>query len=247
MYHLYIDESGYVQNYQPNTHSDPDHRYFVLGGIIVEDKEIENFEYAINQIVYAFFGEMELPKDFKLCYHGLRRCKKYPYNKLILPDKLKITQLVFDAIATMECNLISCQINLDYVYKTYLNRIPQRTLALSFLTERFQYFLLDRNDHGKIIHEYATAELNKEMQTNYGRLYQTHNLPKTVSFDRVDPKIKFARVKDEPILQFSDFFAYSVLIRAKTGGTKQARWESISHKYYNLNHVSTFKRGNCSM
>lgn len=56
------------------------------------------------------------------------------------------------------------------------------------------------------------------MQTNYGRLFKTHNIPQTVEFSSVDSKIKFARVAEEFIFQLNDFFAYSVVIRAKTHG-----------------------------
>ncbi len=177
----------------------------------------------------------------------MRQCKKFPYDKLNLEKKIKIADRVFDAINTCNCHLLSAQIDLNYIYNRYIKEIPQRTLALNFITERFQYFLLDHNDKGQIVHEYATSELNKEMQTNYGRLHLTHNLPKTIEFDNVDKKISFAKVFNEPILQFSDFFAYSVLIRARSDGVKQNRWQSIMSKYYNLNHANIYRRGNCSI
>ena len=82
------------------------------------------------------------------------------------------------------------------------------------------------------------------MQTNYGSLYKTYHLPNSVAFENIDTKIIFARASEEPILQFSDFFAYSVLIRSRSHGKKQDRWKSISHKYYNFNHPVIYKRGN---
>lgn len=247
MFYLYIDESGYVQKYRENTHHLPDNRYFVLGGVLVEDIHKQELENAIQQIIREYFDCFELPDDFKLCYHGLRQCKKFPYSELELKQKIEIADKVFDAININHCRLISCQIDLNYIYNRYIKEIPQRILALNFITERFQYFLLEHNDQGQIIHEYATSELNKDMQTNYGKLHLTHNLPKTVEFDNVDDKINFARVVKEPILQFSDFFAYAVLIRAKSEGTKQNRWQSISDNYYNLNHANVYLRGNCSI
>ena len=247
MFQLFIDESGYVQKYRENTHHQPDRRYFILGGIIVEDQHKNELEDVIKKITQDYFGDLNLKDDFKLCYHGLRQCQKFPYDQLNLKKKIMIADTVFDAINDCNCKLLSAQIDLNYIYNKYIKRIPQRTLALNFITERFQYFLLDHNDRGQIIHEYATAELNKDMQTNYGRLHLTHHLPKTVEFDNVDKKIRFAKVIDEPILQFSDFFAYSVLIRAKSKGVKQSRWKSIMAKYYNLNHPNIYRRGNCSI
>ena len=154
---------------------------------------------------------------------------------------------MFDIIVNSDCHLISCIIDMDYVYKDYLYKVPQRTLSLSFLTERFQYFLLEQKSTGKIIHEYVTRQINRYMQTHYRQLFKTPNLPQTVRFSNIEERINFARVAEAPILQLSDFFAYSVLIRARTQDKKQDRWKSVSHKYYNLDHPNVFKRGNCSL
>lgn len=247
MYYLYIDESGHVQNYQPAIHNHPDHKYFVLGGIIVHEDNRRSFNDAVKSIISRYFDKKTLPPEFKLCYHGLRQCKKPPYDKLCLDDKLKIADEMFDAIAKLDCHLISAQINLDYIYNNYVFKIPQRTLALCFMAERFQRFLTEHISKGIVIHEHVTAELNKDMQTNYGSLFHTHNLPKVIDFTDIAEKIQFATACEEPILQFSDFFAYSVLIKAKTEGKKQTRWQSVASKYYNLDHGNSYSRGNCSI
>ena len=236
-----------MQNYRPNTYNDPEHRYFVLGGIIDEASKIPVLEQKIERIIEEYFVRSELPDTFKLSYHGLRNATTHPYDDLDPGTRYAIANEMFSTIANSDCHLISCIIDLDYIYKNYIDNIPQRTLALSFLTERFQYFLLDHKSTGAIIHEYVTRQINRDMQTNYGRLFKTHNFPQTVKFSSIDSRIKFARVAEEPILQLSDFFAYSVLIRAKTHGKKQNRWRSVSHKYYNLDHPNVFKRGNCSL
>ena len=247
LYSLYVDESGHVQNYRPNTYYDPEHRYFVLGGIISGDGQIPILEQKIERIIEEYFVRSELPDTFKLSYHELRNGVVSPYNTLDPGTRYVIANEIFNTIANSDCHLISCIIDLDYIYRNYIDKIPQRILALSFLTERFQYFLLEQKSTGTIIHEYVTRQINRDMQTNYGRLFKTHNLPQTVKFSSIDSRIKFARVAEEPILQLSDFFAYSVLIRAKTHGKKQDRWKSVSHKYYNLDHPNVFKRGNCSL
>ena len=76
MFQLFIDESGYVQKYRENIHHLPDNRYFVLGGIIVEDNNKQELENVIKGIIQEYFGHLELKKNFKLCYHDLRQCKK---------------------------------------------------------------------------------------------------------------------------------------------------------------------------
>jgi len=246
MFELFIDESGYVQNYRPNTHHLRDNKYFVLGGIIVEQSNKHQLENIMKEIIQDNFGHLDLGENFKLHYNKLRQAKTHPYENLTREEKIKISDRVFDAINTCDCTLLSAQIDLDYIYRRYVNEIHQRVMALNFITERFEYFLRDHNDTGQIIHEYVTVELNKEMQTNYGKLHLTHNLPKKIEFDNVNKKIIFAKVAKEPILQFCDFFAYSVLSRAKSGGEKQDRWLSICDNYYNLNHPNMYLRGNCS-
>jgi len=247
LYQLFIDESGHVQEYHEGIHNDPEHRYFILAGLVVKENDKRNLENAVRNVIVQHFNGIELPNNFKLSYHNLRQCKKPPYDQLDKKTKIKIADEMFSAIANLNCSLLSCRLDLKFIYEQYSNRIPQRVLALCFISERFQYFLHENSNNGEIVHEYVTSQLNKEMQTNYGGLFQTYHLPRTVSFNNINVKIKFARVRQEPILQFSDFFAYSVLIRAKTFGQKQTRWKSISSKYYNLNHVIQFRRGNCSM
>lgn len=247
MYNLYVDESGHVQNYRPNAHPDMEHRYFVLGGVIVKVDQIPVLEKRIEGIIEGYFARSDLPDTFKLSYHGLRSATLPPYDALDRGTRYAIASQMFDIIVNSDCHLISCIIDMDYVYKDYLYKVPQRTLSLSFLTERFQYFLLEQKSTGKIIHEYVTRQINRYMQTHYRQLFKTPNLPQTVRFSNIEERINFARVAEAPILQLSDFFAYSVLIRARTQDKKQDRWKSVSHKYYNLDHPNVFKRGNCSL
>lgn len=247
MFELFIDESGYVQNYRANTHHIPDNKYFVLGGIIVEQSNKHQLEDIMKEIIQDNFGHLELNENFKLHYNKLRQAKTFPYDQLTGEEKKKISDRVFDAINTCDCTLVSAQIDLDYIYKKYIYKIHQRIMALNFITERFEYFLRENQDTGQIVHEYVTVELNKKMQTNYGKLHLTHNLSKKIEFENVNKKINFAKVKKEPILQFSDFFAYSILIRAKSNREKQDRWVSICDNYYNLNHINKFHRGNYSL
>ncbi len=219
----------------------------MLGGVIVESNQILVLEQKVQRIIKDHFTRSDLPDTFKLSYHGLRNGVVSPYDALDSGTRYVIANEMFDIIASSDCHLISCIIDLDYVYKNLIDKILQRTLALSFLTERFQYFLLEQKSTGTIIHESVTKQIHKTMQTNYGRVFRPRNLPQTVKFSSIKDRIKFARVAEEPLLQISDFFAYSVLIRARTQGKKQDRWRSISHKYYNLDHPNVYKRENCSL
>lgn len=247
MFYLYIDESGHTPEFDLVKHTHVNQRYFVLGGIIIHEDEKKNFETQICSIINYYFNGITLPNDFKLHYHDLRFRKKNPYNYLKNLLHVKLADEVFQTIQSYDCSLISCQIDLSYMYNRYIFPIPQRTLALNFMAERFQYFLDAHNDIGKIIHEHVNRNENKKMQTEFGYVYTTTNLPRTTDFSRIDPKVKFAKVKIEQNLQYCDFFAYSVLIRARTQGAAQNRWQSIHNKYFNLNHASQFLRGNCSI
>ena len=154
LYSLYVDESGHVQNYRPTTYHDPEHRYFVLGGIIAGADQIPILEQKIERIIEEYFVRSDLPDTFKLSYHGLRNGTMPPYNALDPGTRYAIANEMFNTIANSDCHLISCIIDLDYIYRNYINKIPQRILALSFLTERFQYFLLEQkkigDDHSRV-------------------------------------------------------------------------------------------------
>jgi len=247
LYYLYIDESGHTEDYNPSLINDPLHRYFCLSGIIVEDSEVSIGNAKMREIIQNRFTNKGLTLNKKLSYHDLRQRKKYPYNQLTREECYNVASDVFNTILNLDFTLLSCSIDLFYIYNKYFTTIPQRDLALNFISERFQYFVNWKLSQGQLVHEYVSATRNKELQTNFGRLFSKYHLPRTTDFTLLSNKIKFARSSDEPILQFSDFFAYAILIRVRTQGVKQSRWESISSKYYNLNHASTFLRGNCSI
>ena len=128
MYSLYVDESGHVQNYRPNTRHDSEHRYFVLGGIIVESDQILILEQKIERIIEEHFVRSELPDTFKLSYHRLRNGAMPPYDTLDSGIRYAIANEMFNTIANSDCHLISCIIDLDYIYKNYIDKIPQRVL-----------------------------------------------------------------------------------------------------------------------
>ena len=52
------------------------HRYFILGGIIVDTDMVKDFNHKIDDIICKYFIKSELQDDFKLSYHGLRMGKK---------------------------------------------------------------------------------------------------------------------------------------------------------------------------
>ena len=167
-------------------------------------------------------------------------CMRSRPSRLIMADIFSSVPIIID-------------MNLSFPIWIFAGTLPNGKAVLqkelgAFVLDRTISVFLDRTKkYGNGYSRVCDKADNRSMQTNYGQLFKTYNPPQTVEFSNVNNKIKFARVVEEPILQLGDFFAYLVLIRAKTHGRKQSRWRSASHKYYNLDHPNVFKRKNCSL
>lgn len=231
MYTLYIDESG---DEGPPVDNDAYSQWFTTGGIIVNDKDEHLFEQAHDRITTKHFTDngVVLPDKFKLHYRELRQ-KLKPYSQL--PDKgFGIANDVFDSIKNIDCNLVSASINKVFHCEKYADPFGVRAYTLQACRQRFQFFLEERDDTGRIVYERFTATQRKKIIPEMKQVeasvvwYFSPNLYKIKSrIETGDPFI-------EKILQFADFFAYAPHIMLVTNGRKRRRFEEIKHKYYNF-------------
>jgi hypothetical protein len=70
------------------------------------------------------------------------------------------------------------------------------------------------------------------------------NFPKLTKFNNIVGKVKDGDPLLEPILQFTDFFAYVPWVKCTTKCERISRYADIKHKYYNLDYPWPYKRGN---
>jgi hypothetical protein len=249
VYSLYIDESGdpadYIDRQTGNVIAGSS-KHFTLAGIIVNELDAIHFKNDMKSIISKYFKSIQLPINFKLHYHPLRQ-EKYPYNILSGTDRKNLADDVFNVVINRECHLLSVTINLERHCLTYATPIHPRHYSLLLILERFEYFLRDKNSYGNAIYEQVEPRIQKKMQSAYRILPSLFKIANPTNFVKLNPKVKFSTPITEPILQFSDFIAYAIWLRSETKGQAQNRYQSIKSKYYNLDHFSSFERGNCEI
>lgn len=247
MYYLYIDESGDAGDYlnKDGSRINGSSKYFVLGGIIVKDSNVNKFDQSYTNLIQNYFSGIKLESNFKLHYHALRN-KHEPYDKLKDELRWKIPDDVFLIIQNLECNLLSVTIDLEKHCTKYKTPAEPRAYSLLLMLERFQYFLEANHDVGIAKYERFNAKMRKSAEMELKWLRSKHNFPYFSALPNIQDKIQNGNPITEPILNFADFFAYAQWIKRTTNFQSNARWESIKHKYYNL-YGNWVKTGNVSI
>ena len=116
--------------------------------------------------------------------------------------------------------------------------------TLYLILERFQYFLEELDENGKVIYEWFGGSLRKRVGIVHKQLTVTYAFPKYTYFNNINRRICNGNPCNEYMLQFADFFAFAPWIKCESNGTKTRRYNEIKHKYYNLDHPTSRRRGN---
>ena len=245
MYYLYIDESGDAGDHLDKEGNviNGSSKFFTLGGIVVHENQVEVMDLAVNDIIEKYFKKIELPKNFKLHYHKLRH-GRYPFSELPKEVRKQLADDVFNIIKETECTLLSVTIDLDRHCKRYKeNASDPMAYSMLIMLERFQDFLEETNDEGIAIYERFNQRLRRKVEYTWKWLKFALSLRHHKELDNIKGHVKNGDPKIYPILQISDFFAFSVWIKRTTGGELSDRWNSIKHKYYKLDD-GWYKAGN---
>jgi hypothetical protein len=154
---MYIDESG-----DTNTFKDKGSKFIVLTGCIIGEKNKSEIEEKFREIKTKFYSDpnIEIKSNF-LRYASpdltdysspIKLYSKEKYDEL----EAEITRLLKD----IPISLISVAINKDKYWKSYPSKNPYDT-AYIFLMERFQEFLVKKDDRGICIIDPREGTVNK--------------------------------------------------------------------------------------
>ena len=239
MYYLFLDESGVEGS----------SKFLTIGGIIVNDNDKYDFEKGYECIISTHFN-FSLPKNFKLHYEELRNShtrKNESIYKKMSPHRKQIADEIFNQIKTINCKLLSVSINIKNHFEKY--RYPENIYgyALYLLLERFQYFLNENNQNGRIIYERYSDRLRHKVHSAHKSFKNNSNFPNYTDFRNILGDIEKGNPYSEPMLSFADFFVYAPWIKCESCCKKSRRYEEIKHKYYNLDHRLRLMRGNCEI
>ncbi len=170
--------------------NNPGTDWFTTGGIIVNEKNIAQFDHKHDLIIKECFinNNVVLPKSFKLHYHELRR-KSPPYNKMSINQCKQVADRMFDAINTVDCKLVSVSLNKSSHAAQYGDLAMIRAYTLLVALERFQYFLEDHNDQGKVIYERFNRSIRHRMEIDMKNLKEIPGFPHLADLGNIRGKI----------------------------------------------------------
>lgn len=247
LYTLYIDESGDegVFDISKYNNKDGSSRYFTLGGIIVHHENTSYFNNELENIKNDFFNHIS-NKNFKLHYVDLRN-QWGVFEGMNKIPRYNISNRIFDAVKSIDCNLLFITIDLHNHRIKYKNPVLPRVYSLLLMKGWFQYFLEDRNDIGKIIYERYDTQFKKRVDFGQNFLNSHNSFPNLTNFSNIYGEIINGDPLLEPILQFVDFTAYPPYIKRWSNGKDVKRYEEIKYKYYNFDHQYQTRRGNVEL
>ena len=208
----------------------------------MNDNSKHQFEQAHDSVITEHFTDkgVTLPDKFKLHYSELREGRK-PYHQLG-NGRRRLADDVFAAIKNIDCNLISASINKVSHHERYAGPFGVRAFTLLVCRQRFQCFLEERNDVGRIVYERFTTTQRRRIMPEMRQLQDSVAWYFSPDLYKISSRIGSGDPLVEKILQFADFFVYAPHIKLVTKDEKRRRFEEIIHKYYNFN-GSWRKRG----
>ncbi|MBY0377040.1 MAG: DUF3800 domain-containing protein [Gammaproteobacteria bacterium] len=198
MYLIYFDENKYSK----------ESPYFFIGGILLEDKKLTEFESTIMQIQYNFFGTNILTKDTELhgidIFQGKGSCK----NKK-LDARIALIQDVAKFIVTNKIPIRLVCIDVEKHRKKYAYPQPEYNLGLMLILERFCDYLEQINDIGIVFGDYEKDEITHSI-LDFSQFKLTGKTP--MNFGRplghLKDTIYFTHSHHSRFLQVADIILY---------------------------------------
>jgi hypothetical protein len=152
MYLIYFDENKYSE----------DNPYFFLGGVLVEDQSIRQYEDTLTQIQYNFFGTSILSKDTEM--HGMDIFQgKGAYKRKKLTERLTLFNEITSFIIRNAIPIRMVCIDVNAHRSKYIYPQPEYSLGLMLILERFCDFLDSVDGIGIVFGDYEKDELTRSI------------------------------------------------------------------------------------
>lgn len=198
MYLIYFDETKF-EKLNP---------YFFIGGIILKDTQIAEFESTLMQIQYNFFLTNVLSVDTEL--HGLHIFQgKGAYKKRKLPERLKLFADIANLLIDYQVPIRLVCIDVLAHQKKYKHPQPEYNLGLMLILERFCDFLESADDIGVVFGDYEKDEITKSI-LDFSQFKSTGKTPMTFGrpLARIKDTIYFTHSHHSRFLQVADMVLY---------------------------------------
>ncbi|MBI2601912.1 MAG: DUF3800 domain-containing protein [Deltaproteobacteria bacterium] len=155
MHLIYFDESKYHEHQSP---------YFFLGGIIIPESSVSQFESSLTQIQYNYFRTNSLNKDTELhgthIFDGKGNFKK---DRKSLDRRISLFKDLVDCMVSNSIIFRGVRINVPSHRKKYKYPEPEYHLGLMLFLERCCDYLDQKDDLGVVHGDYEHDEVARSV------------------------------------------------------------------------------------
>lgn len=194
--------------YFDETKFEKDNPFFFIGGILLEEKYISDFEKKLMQIQYNFFQTNRLDQNTEL--HGQFIFNgKGVFRQRGLAERIKLFEDVGQFIINNKIPIRIVCIDVNAQRAKYSDPKPEYNLGLMLVLERFCDFLEEQNDIGIVFGDYEKDEITQSILD----FSQFKHLGKTPMFygrplGRLKDTIYFTHSHHSRFLQVADLIMY---------------------------------------
>lgn len=234
MYHLYLDESGDDGDYlDSNGIIIPgSSRYLVVGGILIEDVKIKDFDQRLNDLLDKYFTRngISLPNNFKLHCTDLKKGIKPPYNQLTKTEIQELTDDVFNVVITLDCSLIVASLDIQKHCNKYNDRINPKAYMLFICYEKLEQIRNNANISAEVIYE-EFNQIRKKINDEIQKLL-SFNFPNPQNLRDIEKHVKSGKQNQHSGLQFADFIANATWFHRTQPNQINDRFKAFHQKFF---------------
>lgn len=198
MYLIYFDENKYSK----------ENPFFYIGGILLKDDKLTEFEETIAQIQFNFFNTNVLTKETEL--HGINIFQgKENFKTRKLEERVKLFNDITTFVVDNKIPIRLVRIDIELHRKKFKFPQPEYNLGLTLALERFCDFLEKKDDIGVVFGDYEKDEISKSILD----FSQFKHQGKTPMFHgralgRLKDTIYFSHSHHSRFLQVTDILIY---------------------------------------
>ena len=211
MYMLFLDESGYSEPRKPAKYPEAD--FFVIGGIIVKEK---NYEEGISK--FKEFKSKNFPSEVALLpihaveLNQLAYSSDSKYKPYLQPEEAKaLLKRTYEFVATLPIEAIAITIDNVQLRKQYVYPENSYAMAYGIIVEKFQNIINKRNEidnkFGVVNLSHSSYKLTRKLSEVHGSIIK--NGTGYVKFTTIFPKVNIEATSQSSYFEIADLVCYA--------------------------------------
>ena len=216
MYLIYFDENKYSK----------ENPFFYIGGVLLKDINIVEYEKTLMQIQYNFFNTNILNRDTEIhgvnLFHG-----KANFKQRSLKERVQLFKHICTFLETNNIPIRIVCIDVNAHRQKYQYPQPEYNLGLALMLERFCDFLDKEKDIGMVFGDHEKDEISKSIR-DFSQFKQEGKTPMMLGrpLGRLIDTIYFTESHHSRFLQIADVIVY-MAYRYEGQSIKPEKWHDL--------------------